>query len=80
MIDGVQRTKEESERVSASFAATFSTASGQEVLRTLKNASTYRVMPNTSTSEALWHLEGQRHVVMMIEQFIAANRPKGERE
>ncbi len=77
--DGVKRTKAEAERVASAFAATFQSPSGKEVLKHLRNMTVNRVMPNSSTSNALWHLEGSRHIFMVIEQWVSAGRSKGER-
>jgi hypothetical protein len=76
--DGIKRTKKEGERISSVFAACFGTPAGKEVRAYLNNITTNRVVPNTATSNALWHHEGQRHLVMIIEQLIETNKPEGE--
>lgn len=68
-LDGIERTKDEAKRHAATIAAALGSPAGKELLQYMKQVSTYRVMPVSGTSEALWHLEGMRHMVMLLEHW-----------
>lgn len=77
-MDGIKRTKEEEKRLAQTVAATFATPGGQETLAYLKKITIQRVMPNSATSNALWHFEGQRHLVALIQHWIDNGKPGRE--
>lgn len=57
----------EEARIDYFFARTFCTPDGQEVLKFLRNMTIEAVCPPTIEDSALRHLEGQRHLVRLIE-------------
>ncbi len=69
-IDGVERAKEEDQKISLNVHSLFSTPSGKEVLKYLRQITVESVNGPMVTNEALRHHEGQRYIVGLIERRI----------
>lgn len=68
--DGVVRTADEENKLNKIFAACFSSESGREVIRHLRQITIESVAgPNIGSNE-LFHREGQRYIIGLIEQRI----------
>jgi hypothetical protein len=76
-IDGFQRAKQSDVQISQNIAEIFNTPTGKEVLRYLRSVTIEMVSGPNEQSNSLWHREGQRYIVGLIEQRIAhAQRSK----
>lgn len=69
-LDGITRSKEAEDRISLNIASLFSEPTGQEVLKYLRSVTIEMVGGPDITDGALRHLEGQRHIVGLIERHI----------
>jgi hypothetical protein len=68
--DGVIRTADQEAKLNKLFTATFSSESGREVLRHLRHITIESVSgPNIGSNE-LFHREGQRYIIGLIEQRV----------
>ena len=76
-IDGFQRSRESDVEISQNIAEIFNTPTGKEVLRYLRSVTIEMVAGPNEDTNSLWHREGQRYIVGLIEQRIAhAQRSK----
>ena len=69
-LDGIARSKEAEDKISLNIASLFSEPTGQEVLKYLRSVTIEMVGGPDITDGALRHLEGQRHIVGLIERHI----------
>lgn len=69
-LDGVHRTKAEEDKVSMNIAALFSEPTGQAVLKYLRSVTIEMVGGPEISDATLRHLEGQRHIVGLIERHV----------
>lgn len=67
------------DRLNASFAATFETPSGRDVLGYLKLGLVQTILPATATDAELRYREGQRSVIGIIEERIGRAHHVGRR-
>ena len=73
-IDGYQRSPENEKLINQLIASVFKDDNGKQVLSYLKSITTEAVAgPNMSTNE-LFHLEGRRFLVAIIQQRINAHQ------
>jgi hypothetical protein len=73
-IDGFVRGEETERRINTAFANCFGGISGPDVLTYLRRITVLNVQRPGISSEALWHLEGQRYLVGLIEERIEHGR------
>lgn len=69
-LDGIPRTKDEENKISLNIAHVFSEPTGKEVLKYLRSITIEMVGGPEITDASLRHLEGQRHIVGLIERHI----------
>lgn len=67
-LDGIPRTKAEEDKISLNIASVFSEPTGKEILKYLRSITIEMVGGPEITDAALRHLEGQRHIVGLIER------------
>ena len=72
-IDGYQRTPEVEKELNELVASVFKDENGKRELAYLKSITTEAVAGSEITSNALFHLEGRRFLVGIIQQRINAN-------
>lgn len=69
-LDGIHRTKEDEDKISLNIASLFSEPTGQAVLKYLRSITIEMVGGPEITDATLRHLEGQRHIVGLIERHV----------
>jgi hypothetical protein len=69
-LDGIPRAKAEEDKISLNIASVFSEPTGKEILKYLRSITIEMVGGPDITDATLRHLEGQRHVVGLIERHI----------
>jgi len=69
-LDGIPRNKAEEDKISLNIASVFSKPTGKEVLKYLRSVTIEMVGGPEITDSALRHLEGQRHIIGLIERHI----------
>jgi len=69
-LDNYTRSPAEEEKLNMVFVETFNTASGKEVLKSLRAITLEAVAGGEISDEALRHLEGQRYLVGLIQRRI----------
>tara|TARA_Y100000590_G_scaffold470386_1_gene664391 strand:- start:9966 stop:10250 length:285 start_codon:yes stop_codon:yes gene_type:complete len=69
-LDNYTRSPAEEERLNMVFVETFNTASGKEVLKSLRAITLESVAGGEVSNETLRHLEGQRYLVGLIQRRI----------
>tara|TARA_Y100000994_G_scaffold246791_1_gene250773 strand:- start:61 stop:330 length:270 start_codon:yes stop_codon:yes gene_type:complete len=74
--DGYERSSKDQESLNDLLATTFSTPHGQQTLAYLKSITTERVAGPEIKADALFHLEGQRYLVGIIETRMRTHKPK----
>jgi|TARA_R100001463_G_scaffold98446_3_gene152950 hypothetical protein len=67
-LDGIQRNREEDEKLSSNMRATFSTPSGKATLKYLRSITIESVNGPIISDHELRHHEGQRYLVGLIER------------
>jgi len=67
-IDGVERAKDEDQKISLNIQSLFSSPTGKEVLKYLRQITIESVNGPVVSNEALRHHEGQRYIVGLIER------------
>jgi hypothetical protein len=76
--DGYERSSKDQELLNDLLTTTFGTPHGIETLKYLKSITTERVAGPEIKADALFHLEGQRYLVGVIETRITQHRIKQE--
>ena len=76
--DGYERSSKDQESLNDLLATTFSTPHGQQTLAYLKSITTERVAGPEIKADALFHLEGQRFLVGVIETRIRQHQAAKE--
>ena len=66
--DGIVRPRSENQRIGLLLLTTFRTEVGRQALDYLRQITIYNVTGPNVTDTTLRHLEGQRHLVAIIEQ------------
>ena len=69
-LDNYTRSPAEEERLNMVFVETFNTASGKEVLKSLRAITLESVAGGEVSNETLRHLEGRRYLVGLIQRRI----------
>lgn len=69
-LDGIRRSSSKESEINKVFAEVFGTPAGKEVLKYLRSVTIEMVHGPDSSSNQLWHHEGQRHIVGLIERRI----------
>jgi|TARA_R100001530_G_scaffold13965_1_gene12751 hypothetical protein len=69
-LDNYTRSPAEEERLNMVFVEAFNTASGKEVLKSLRAITLESVAGGEVSNETLRHLEGQRYLVGLIQRRI----------
>ena len=69
-LDGIHRPKAQEDKLSLDILALFSQPTGQEVLKYFRSITIEMVGGPDISDGALRHLEGQRHIVGLIERHI----------
>lgn len=69
-LDGIPRSKAKEDKISLDITSLFSEPTGQEVLKYLRSITIEMVGGPDISDGALRHLEGQRHIVGLIERHI----------
>lgn len=69
-LDGIPRSKAKEDKISLDITSLFSKPTGQEVLKYLRSITIEMVGGPDISDGALRHLEGQRHIVGLIERHI----------
>ncbi len=69
-IDGMERAKDEDQKISLNIQSLFSSPTGKEVLKYLRQVTIESVNGPMVTDESLRHHEGQRYIVGLIERRI----------
>jgi len=77
--DGVTRSPDEQKRINAVLAAVFASAAGRAALDYLRSISIERVCGPHATDGEIRHLEGQRFLLGVISQRIAAHHREESR-
>ncbi len=75
-IDGIVRSEENEAKLNSLFAAVFSGADGEQVLAHLKKITINRINGPEVTNDVLRHVEGQRHLVGLIDARVRAGQNK----
>ena len=75
-IDGYVRSEEEESKLNKLFASVFKTKDGQAVMDYLKSITTEAVAGANISSNALFHVEGMRFLVAVIQ----TRTKKGEQD
>tara|TARA_R100000655_G_scaffold18947_3_gene39776 strand:- start:5291 stop:5563 length:273 start_codon:yes stop_codon:yes gene_type:complete len=76
--DGYERSKKDNELLNDLLTTTFGTPHGIETLKYLKSITTERVAGPEIKADALFHLEGQRFLVGVIETRIRQHQATQE--
>ena len=76
--DGYERNKKDNELLNDLLTTTFGTPHGIETLKYLKSITTERVAGPEIKADALFHLEGQRFLVGVIETRIRQHQATQE--
>ena len=74
--DGYETSKKDNDLLNDLLATTFGTPHGIETLKYLKSITTERVAGPEIKADALFHLEGQRYLVGIIEARMRTHKPK----
>ncbi len=69
-LDGIPRNKAEEDKISLNILHVFNEPTGKEVLKYLRSVTIEMVGGPEITDSALRHLEGQRHIIGLIERHI----------
>jgi len=69
-IDGIERKRDDDERISKNMQSVFSSPSGKEILKYLRSITIESVNGPVVTDNELRHHEGQRYLVGLIERRI----------
>lgn len=73
-LDGFPRTADEDAKITSAVFHTFTTAPGEATLKWLREIATEAVIQSTDPDSVLRHMEGQRHLVKLIEMRIKLAR------
>lgn len=68
--DGNKYSRKEHEELARTIAQVLRSPGGKRLLDYMKSISTHRVMPPNGGTEALWHLEGMRHIVFLLNYWM----------
>lgn len=66
-VDGISRSKADDAKIDALMSEVFSTPAGREVLKYLRSVTIEMVSGPSVEANSLFHAEGQRYIVGMIE-------------